>query len=224
MIVFLSAGAASAQLVSVGVKGGLPLTDNFHTGGTVGVGMFTVAYSTKTKRYTVGPAVTFRLPRRLAVEVDALYRHLDYGTVGSGKLIFGDVGVAYSWRTTSASRLDIPMLVRWPVPSRVYVVAGPALAVHYGFIAHYHNIVDALLGGHSDTSGTSTEEPGDLQRRVATGVVFGAGYDGRAGRLHIKPEFRYSRWITRAFGNGGPDFYSQPNELEFLLGFEFGAR
>src|SRR4051812_36051188 len=67
--------------VSIGAKVGVPLSDSFETaapatcppaGGPCGIRN----YSSKTKRYTVGPSVELRLPYGLAFEFDALYNRL----------------------------------------------------------------------------------------------------------------------------------------------------
>ena len=54
---------ASAQLVSIGVKGGVPFLDT-NQGGD------------ESRPYIVGPSVEIRLPAGFAIEVDALYRRV----------------------------------------------------------------------------------------------------------------------------------------------------
>jgi len=56
----LCIGSAGAQLVSVGVKGGVLITNP-------------ARYNDESQRYIVGPSVEFRLPFRFAAEIDALY-------------------------------------------------------------------------------------------------------------------------------------------------------
>ncbi len=74
-----AAGCNSAfgQFISVGIKGGVPLNDGFVTGN----GPFPAPPAT-TNRYIIGPEVELRLPFRLGVEADALYRH--YNVSGTG--------------------------------------------------------------------------------------------------------------------------------------------
>lgn len=61
-LVFLSGNVLLAQLVEVGVEGGIRTTDDLSAGLT-----------SESKRYMVGPTVDIRLPKRFSVEVDALY-------------------------------------------------------------------------------------------------------------------------------------------------------
>ncbi|MDQ6735898.1 MAG: PorT family protein [Nitrospirota bacterium] len=77
-----AAGATSAfgQLLSVGIKGGVPLNDGFVETGTSEPNF--PLPSTTTNRYIIGPEAELRLPFHLGVEADALYRH--YNVNGSG--------------------------------------------------------------------------------------------------------------------------------------------
>jgi hypothetical protein len=61
--------------VSLAIKGGIPLTQAFGTANfdsVVGVFIEQIRYTSRDKRYTVGPAVEVSLPRGFAVEFDAL--------------------------------------------------------------------------------------------------------------------------------------------------------
>ena len=75
---FLSLAAgmpAWAEILSIGVKGGVPLTDAFNTARSG-----SLSYFSETKRYTVGPTVELHLPLRFSIELDALYTRLNYGS------------------------------------------------------------------------------------------------------------------------------------------------
>src|SRR5215467_10830150 len=69
ILVFLSAAVLAAQPFTIGVKGGVPLTDD-RSG----------ASASESKLYTVGPAVSVGLPRGFRLEFDALYRRVGYRT------------------------------------------------------------------------------------------------------------------------------------------------
>jgi len=71
---------AAAQPLGAGVKVGLPLTDPFH------IQPFPTfaAFSAKARSYTIGPYVEFRLPLKLALEADALYRGYDFSNASIG--------------------------------------------------------------------------------------------------------------------------------------------
>jgi hypothetical protein len=57
----------------------------------------------------------------------------------------------------------------------------------------------------------------------APGVVFGAGIDFKLLILHIKPEFRYIRWVdaNHNFAPLNSSLASNQNQAEFLLGVTF---
>jgi len=100
VLCFFGAGAfASAQPFGAGIKLGVPATDAFKVLPVPTLAVFTG----DSPRYTVGPYVELRLPARMAVEVDALYRTYNFSSAGVG---------------TSASSWEFPVLVkhRFPVP------------------------------------------------------------------------------------------------------------
>src|SRR5690242_13211330 len=76
-------GPVHAQLVSIGVKGGIPLTDP-------------IRYNDESRRYVVGPSIEFRLPLHLAVEVDALYSRI--GRSYSVSTLSGTAGSIFAIR------------------------------------------------------------------------------------------------------------------------------
>src|SRR5258708_1734729 len=63
------------HLISVGVVGGVGLTDAFSNQTILGVDISTHFYS-RSKDYIVGPSLEVRLPLHLSVEADGLYRPL----------------------------------------------------------------------------------------------------------------------------------------------------
>lgn len=65
---FALATLAYPGIISIGVKGGVPLNDAFNAA-TSG----NASYFTNTKRYTIGPELDVNLPLGLAIEFDALY-------------------------------------------------------------------------------------------------------------------------------------------------------
>ena len=99
LCVFVVAALASAQPFGAGLKVGVPATDAFK----VFPNPTFAAFTADSARYTVGPYVELKLPARMAVEVDALYRNYDFLNAGVG---------------ASASSWEFPVLVkhRFPVP------------------------------------------------------------------------------------------------------------
>ncbi|MBZ5611613.1 MAG: PorT family protein [Acidobacteriia bacterium] len=78
-LLFVSAPAFSQRLFSIGIKGGVPLSDAFSNHTTPGIDTFVHSF-TDSKNYVIGPFAELRLPFGFAVEADALYRPLDLTT------------------------------------------------------------------------------------------------------------------------------------------------
>src|SRR5579885_1561429 len=101
LLLFLAAASAWPQIISFGVKAGLPFTDFLDTASSGRVN-----FSTVTNRYLVGPTAELHLPAGLGVDVDALYRHFSYQRIPSG------VHTLSSQSTTAGIRH--PPLVAFP--------------------------------------------------------------------------------------------------------------
>jgi len=69
-------GFASAQPFGAGLKVGVPATDAFKVSNFP---IFVDPFTADARPYTIGPYVELRLPARMAIEVDALYRSYDFG-------------------------------------------------------------------------------------------------------------------------------------------------
>lgn len=188
-----------AQLVSFGVKGGVPATDAFKTARAAGNG-----YVSGTKRYVAGGTFEVRLPAGIGVELDALYRRLNYeasGTDGS--------------TSTSGNSWEFPLLfkLRAVEPSiRPFLVAGPSFR-HVSGLKQF--LVDPL-GRRRDTA-----DPPELQNRFSTGFTAGVGLE-IGNRFRLVPEVRYTRWGWENFQSAAiPRFRSNLNQLDVLLGIHF---
>jgi len=209
--------AAAAEPIGVGIKIGVPVTENLQAGnGRVTHESF--SSSTTTRRYTLGLTASIRLPARLGVEVDALYRRVNYDSFNVIDESSSDGGTISSWSSAACNRLDFPVLLRWSPGRRLYLTGGPVFAVYYGFDQRTHTIRNLQVAGYSEAF-TTTSEP--FEHGVSKGATFGVGFDAPVGRVRLKPELRYTHWISAAFENVT---LPQPtiNEAEFLLGVEFG--
>ncbi len=224
LLILSIAAAGRSESFAVGVRGGVPLTNDFLTGGSH-FRLFDGEFSSKTRRYAAGPAVTAPLPFGLGLEIDLLYRRLAYDSFGVSLISGGDAGTIYSWQTVTGNRFDLPILVRCPLSrvhrraGRFYVLGGPQLGIHYGFTERSHTISNLQLAGNSEWYGTY-HGASRIARDVATAVTAGMGFDARAGRVHIKPEVRYSRWVSPAFENN-PYIRTEANQVLLFLGFDF---
>ena len=84
LLALLLTWPVSAQSLSFGVKGGVPLTDAFSTSRGD-----RVSYASVTHRYTVGPTAEIGLPLYgLSLEMDALYRRIGWNGSGMATPLF----------------------------------------------------------------------------------------------------------------------------------------
>ena len=184
--------------VSIGVKGGLALTDAFENtnllyGDFYPYGEITIHNYSDSKDYIVGPFVDLRLPLGFGVEADALYRSLHLATVyefAVGTPV-PDLQRDNTW--------EFPILAkyRFKLPiARPYIDAGPSFRTS-------HSIYQTTLSSH--------------------GIAAGAGVDIKALLLHISPEIRYTHWASDSIyypAASGPP-HSNVNQVEFLVGIAF---
>jgi len=195
----------AAQPVSVGVKGGVPITDAFDT-----VQGNQAAYATNTHRYVVGGTVQANLPFRFAIEVDALYRRLgfDYNQ-------FGGPG-SPTFTSTTANSWEFPVLGKWavlPGPVRPFIDFG----------ANFRHIsgVDQIRRA-GNAVGVSVSSVPEFNKDTDIGATFGAGVEFKAGWLRVSPEFRYTRWGSENFRDPVANLLrTNKNQGDFMLGITF---
>jgi hypothetical protein len=192
-----------AQPISFGIKGGVPLTDSLKT-----TQEFPVNSSTANNRYVVGPMVELRLPFGLAVELDALYRRVNYNNS------FFSIGDSMFSRTTG-NAWEFPLLAKYRFPSKVvrpYAEAGAAWDTLSGLT---QTTTSFLFSG---STVTTTSSPPELHHTTTTGFVMGGGIDIHAIFIHVSPELRYTRWANQHFVGS---VESNQNQVEFLIGLTF---
>jgi opacity protein-like surface antigen len=199
--------AANAQLVSLGVKGGVPLNDAFES-----VQGNSSSYVINTKRYTVGPTIEFHLPARLSIEVDALYTRLgfDNSATVDGQPFYS-VTRANSWQFPVLGKFEIT-----PGPIRPFIDFGAT----FRNISGLRQVRSVVSAGTLDN--VTFDNAPEFNKRNDIGLTFGAGIAFKAGRIRLSPEFRYTRW-------GGENFRdpvdallrTTRNQGTFLVGFTF---
>ena len=198
--------AAFGQPISVGVKGGVPLTDFLET-----VSSGNVFVRSKTQRYIVGPTVELRLPAGFGVEFDALYRHFNYNATTS-------LANAVTSIDTTANAWEFPLLLKYRFPMKVvrpYVNAGVSWDKLSGLTQTVRRVVAGVTGS------TSSSNPLELNQDTTRGFVMGAGIDIHALIIHISPEVRFTRWGAQHFIDPGGLLHSNLNQAEFLVGITF---
>ena len=203
-VAVLCASSAPAQVFSVGVKGGTPLSTSTATGvfgGRSGFGPFTL----NIRRYTIGPTFEVALPFQLRIEVDALYKRLDTTDHKFFNELFGTI------TRQAANTWEFPMLLKrlWlRGPVRPFAVAGGT----FRRINSLESSTEHFTWGFNPPYSVTREQ--FEYRLTEGGIVIGSGVRLAAWRLQVSPEIRYTRWTALRF---------QPtrNQVEFLVGVTF---
>jgi opacity protein-like surface antigen len=206
---------ASSQPFSYGVKGGVPLTDFLSAAKSASPNGF-VDYATHTNRYIVGLTGELHLPLGFSVELDVLYRHLNYQ---SSTQVAGVTTTTTSGATTG-NTWEFPLLAKYRLGTKVlhpYLDGGVAWDTLQGLT---QTIRSTVLGAASSTTATSSN-PSELQHNSTRGYVAGAGLDIKFLVIHIQPEIRYTRWGAQHFLDPAALLHSNQNQGEFLLGITF---
>jgi Outer membrane protein beta-barrel domain len=190
--------------ISIGVKGGVPLTDPFADRSVQQViaiipSLFgpprtpsqTTRFLTGSRGFVLGPTLELRLPLGLAVEADALYRPMEVQSQQTTFLLGPQPRVTLVNRVNA---WEFPILAKYRLPVPVvkpYIAAGPSFRATGASLAHH-------MSGR--------------------GVSAGIGVEARVGPLLLAPEVRYTHW--GADGGYSSPYYvtSRPNQVEFLVG------
>ena len=202
----LAAAPVRADLFTVGIKGGVPITDAFHTARSGSLNFFSGA-----DQYTVGPTIEIDLPVILAIEFDALYRRLNYGSDSinpGGTTATRVTGNAWEFPLLLKSRFATGLV-------RPYVATGASFRT----LSDLKHVTSFINGPNRTTS--ETDRPPELQRRFNAGFVIGGGLELNAGFLKISPELRYTRWGWDSFRDVGGLLRSNQDQALFLLGITF---
>ena len=191
----MGAVSAVAQPITVGIKGGLPLTDFFSA-----VTNQSFSLNNTSKRYIFGPTAELKLPLGLSIEFDALYRRLNYN---------GGSAIPDVIENVSGNGWEFPLLAKYRFPmavARPFVDAGFAWDTLSG-------VKQSVLGA----TGLSSAPP---STKTTTGFVMGGGVDIHV-IIHISPEIRYTHWGSSRFVDPLSLVHGSQNQAEFLLGITF---
>jgi len=174
---------ASAQLVSIGVLGGVPFLDTNQ--------------GDESRPYIVGPSVEFRLPAGFAIEVDALYRRIG-NTFGSN---FSSIGTGLNVAPATSFYINRQRGNDWEFPFLGKYYFRPRTAPWQPFLSTGWAL--RTVGFHDDISETVIDASGNshfnsfqyhFRSNVGVGAVFAAGVRFRVGRISVIPELRYTYW------------------------------
>lgn len=194
-IFLLTACAGFSQPFGAGLKAGVPLTDFVNAAGNGNL-----SYLAHTNRYVVGPFAEVRFPFGLGVEIDALYRRIEY-TATQGSNI----------TSVTSGAWEFPLLLKYRFHGKI---ARPFLDAGVAW--------DSLQGlQESILAGTPIGAPASVRHNTVNGVVFGGGLDVHFLVIHIQPEIRYTRWGDKHFLDVTQLLKSNQNQAEFLVGISF---
>jgi Outer membrane protein beta-barrel domain len=191
---FVFSAASFAQIlgpVSIGVKAGVPITDAFYS---TTLSPSQQAFSSS-QNYILGPSIQLRLPYRVSVEFDALYRPLTFSTTTA--TVANGIPML-STTSTDLSNWEFPLLVQY----------------HFGT---EHFVKPFVEVGPSFRTGAR-----QLGYLSDTGVTAGLGADFKVPFVRLSPEFRYTHWSSdNAHTVASAPLSSRLDQVEFLLGFSF---
>ena len=196
LVIFCATG--SAQLISVGVLGGVPI-------------LGPAAHNDDSPRYTVGPSVEVKLPAGFAIEADALYQPIRSNAGPSFAFGFGTL-LGYSFANHQrGNSWEFPLLGKY----YFHRVAGGQPFAGAGF--SFRTIgINATGYSVTGTGATPVYTPFDSHYRsdLAVGAVTAAGLRYKLGRFAVTPQARYTRW-------GSGDSLARKNALGAFLGVTF---
>ncbi len=190
------------QKLSIGVVGGLGLTNDHGSTGTL-VSPFNPRFNTAITRITqtsaqdfiIGPKIELTLPGQFSFEVEALHRKREYRTtvLFSPPLDFGRGPVSSDFSRLTEPTWDVPLLIKYQLPKfgtrravSPFIEAGPSLRPW-------------LYRGGS----------------ARIGFTAGARVRLHLGSVNIEPAIRYTRWgVKRSFF--GPS--AKSDQIELLAG------
>ncbi|MBV9224828.1 MAG: hypothetical protein JOY85_12405, partial [Acidobacteriaceae bacterium] len=211
--------------VTLGLKGGVPITGMFSASNTGilgpsiinsvnGVGQFSQqipgsAFSSHTARYILGASAEFRVPfHHLRFEVDGLYKRGGFNSA----LPFGG---ALAYRPTTFNWWEIPGLSKSNVSLghfRPFFDVGASYR-HIASITETAYLPGAFQPVYNNNSIA-------MYNRNSFGGVAGFGMTFKRGPFELTPEVRYTRWANQAFANPN-GLRTNLDQGDFLLGISF---
>lgn len=218
LLLLVGAFSAFSQPFSFGAKLGVPLSDFLNAAeGDTPSGFLN--YATHTNRYIVGVTGEVHLPFHLGIELDVLYRHLDYQSTSQA---VSSASTTTTNTSTTGNAFEFPLLGKYRFGTKVlhpFVDAGVAWDTLQGLTQGVTNVVTTISSTVTNSSSSST--PSDLQNSTVRGYVSGAGLDIHFLLIHIQPEFRFTRWGAKHFFDPSGLLSSNQNQAEFLVGITF---
>jgi hypothetical protein len=190
---------ASAQLLTFGVQGGVP--------------METPRGRTDEMPFVIGPTVNIRAFAGVSLETGVLYHRIGRGN-DSFAFLYPENAVTLGFESWHGSALELPFLAKFRFLGeragwRPFLLAGPTVRR----TSITTNSARSIISSSPLTNGTPVLTTRTTQWNIDPSM--GVGVDFRTGRFHIEPELRYSYW------GAGKTGAVRKNQVNFLLGFRF---
>jgi hypothetical protein len=235
-------GSPRNRRVSLGLKGGLLLTDALSTRANtnpyVGViGNCLECGTARTLPYVVGPALEVRIIGRLSATAEAFYSHADYNHTSAESVEDAETGVAEEKHTVG--RWEAPLLLKYSFQMghlTPFISAGASLQYDRDSRVRALSVMDVLVGfPPPPLQFILNNTQGPTIGTLVAGPTAGAGASFSLGRVRPSIEVRYTYWTDRAIAvlpPGGfegnppppgtpPTIFSTHNQVQLLLGIMF---
>jgi hypothetical protein len=211
MLFFLLAALAPAQIVSVGVKAGIPVTP--------ALPHYESDYPNllDTGRWTIGPTIELRLVYGFSVEADALYRayrlqqNFAFAEFASAGVTFPPI---FNSSRSNAKVWDFPVLLKYRFGTRSF---RPFIDAGYTWSHSTSDVTSSqtCLGSADACAASNLSRyfhPLNTTSSTGTsgGPTAGVGVDFKVGKFKLSPEVRYTH-------------FSNPtrNQTTVMIGFTY---
>ena len=171
LLLLFGAVSAYCQPFSFGVKAGVPLTDFVNAASSSPNPNGFLDFATHTNRYIVGATGELHLPFHLGIEVDALYRHLDYQS--TSQVISGTTTTTLT-STTGTNAWEFPILGKFRFGTPLlhpFVDAGVAWDTLQGLTQNVQTTITNVTGSGSSASTAAAQVANNTTRDTWSGRV-----------------------------------------------------
>jgi hypothetical protein len=231
LFLFIST-SLSAQFVSVGVKGGVPLSptlDGRMADSTGILGKCGECASGRTLPYVVGPALEVHLNRQWSLSAEALYGRADYDHTST--TFFTPASGSFNDEKHTVDRWEFPVLLKFSLKGwhtvNPFVAAGVSL--QYDQDSTQMRLSGAVSPPLAFVRPGLQTDLGVPAASTGLGSTFAVGASFGTGRVRPSLEYRYTHWADQLIvvnhidaallpGAGTPTLHASQNQSQLLAG------
>lgn len=236
--IFSCSTIISAQVISLGVRSGVPLSPTFGTRepDPVGVlGRCGECAGGRTLPYIIGPALEVHFSSRFSLTAEALYTRSDYNHTSTR--FFTPASGSFTEEKHIVDRWELPVLLKYS--AKPWHGMNPFVAGGVSFRYNQDSTQSRLEGGvNPPFSFIRTGFDLDLHIPAAStglGGTFALGASFGSRRVRPVLEYRYTRWADQPVmasplnpggfkGSGPATLYSNQNQSQLLAGLMFDLK